>query len=601
MSKLESIFGFMILAPLDWVVIVFFLGLFLWVGLRYKKKASGGLESFFLGGRNLPWFVAGTSMVATTFAADTPLAVTELVAKSGVSGNWLWWCFLSGGMLTTFFFAKYWRRANILTELELIDIRYSGKSAHFLRYFKAIYLGVFMNAMIIAWVNLAFVSILTIFLGFSESQALYTTFGVMCIAVLYSAASGLLGIAITDMIQFVIAMVGCILLAILVVSSEEVGGLSNLKSALPEDYFQFFPSFNSSSSASTLTLSFGAFFSYFAVQWWASWYPGAEPGGGGYVAQRMMSVKNEKGAVFSTLLFQIAHYGIRPWPWILVGLAAVYLYSGQYVDAPAEVTTLFTEKPRLGFVFTMRDFLPVGLKGLLFVAFLSAYLSTISTQLNWGASFVVNDFLKPLKFIKEGSNGVFYSRITTVGLMVVGVFVTTLIDSISGVWEFIMQCGAGLGLVLILRWYWWRINAWSEIVALVAPFIGMGISAWVLTPALGSWFSDQNGGFLFTVLFTTLAWILVTYLTPTTDNQKLNDFYQKVKPNGWWPHHGSAKRFDLLPLLGCWISSVVFVYSLLFSIGYFLFLEIIVGITWFAVGLLSLILLQQFMKKAGVR
>ncbi|RYZ33523.1 MAG: sodium:proline symporter, partial [Sphingobacteriales bacterium] len=310
----------------DWLVIGSFMALSLWIGLRYKNQASTGLAAYFLGGRNLPWYIAGTSMVATTFAADTPLAVTELVGQSGIAGNWLWWNFLLGGMLTTFFFARLWRRAGILTDVELIEIRYSGRAAAFLRMFRALYLGLFMNCLIIGWVNVALMSILEVFFGISREEQLLFVGLAMVIVMIYSSMSGLLGVAITDVVQFVIAMTGCVILAVLVVNSDKIGGISGLKAQLPAWSLDFFPQITKDSSVSniagTLTLSFGAFLAYTSVQWWASWYPGAEPGGGGYIAQRMMSAKDEKHALYATLFFQIAHYCIRPWPWILVGLCA---------------------------------------------------------------------------------------------------------------------------------------------------------------------------------------------------------------------------------------------------------------------------------------
>lgn len=555
---------------IDWVIIVTVLIAFLFIGLFFRKTGSKNLELFFLGGRNLPWFIAGTSMVATTFAADTPLAVTEIVQKNGVSGNWLWWCFLTGGILTTFFFAPLWRRAGILTELELISIRYSGKAAFWLRTIKAIYLGVFLNALIVGWVNLAFMSLLQVFFDLSFPEALFITFLTMLIALIYSSLSGLLGVAITDVVQFIIAMVGCIVLAVVVVNSPEIGGLKNLKENLPSQYFQFFPSFQTYNfNGSGLALSVGAFFSFFAVQWWASWYPGAEPGGGGYIAQRIMSTKSEKDSVLATLFFQVAHYSIRPWPWIIVALCAVYLYGGFYNGADPELVSQFSENPRLGYIFTMKQFLPTGLKGLLLVAFIAAYLSTISTQLNWGASFVVNDFCKPLNLLNN--NEVKISRIVTALLMIAGLGVTTVINSISGVWEFILNCGAGLGLVLILRWYWWRINAYSEIVAIIAPFFGYFIGTEFIANYAGETFVNNNGAFLFTVAFTTVCWVVATYLTPKTNLEVLHQFHKKVKPKGNWRVIDQKGDYNMGYLFANWLSGVVFVYGALFSAGYGLF------------------------------
>lgn len=318
----------MILQFADWLIIAGFLLLSLFVGLHFRKQASKSLSDFFLGGRSLGWFVAGTSMVATTFAADTPLAVTELVGQNGISGNWLWWNFLLGGMLTTFFFARLWRKAGVLTEVELIELRYGGKPAALLRGFKSVYLGLFMNCLIIGWVNVALISILKVFFGVDDTTALWVVAAVMLLTAVYSSISGLLGVAFTDVIQFIIAMTGCIILAVLVVNSDQVGGIAGLKEKLPAWSLDFFPTIgdagNATGVAGALTIGVGTFLAYTTVQWWASWYPGAEPGGGGYIAQRMMSAKDEKNAIFATLYFQIAHYCLRPWPWILVGLSAWY-------------------------------------------------------------------------------------------------------------------------------------------------------------------------------------------------------------------------------------------------------------------------------------
>ncbi|PCH65682.1 MAG: sodium:proline symporter [Bacteroidetes bacterium] len=594
----------MTLALLDWTIIILFLILSLYIGIRYKEKAGKSLSDYFLGGRNLPWYIAGISMVATTFAADTPLAVTELVAKGGISGNWLWWNMLFGGMLTTFFFARLWRRANILTELEFIEIRYSGKAAAFLRGFKAIYMGLFMNSLIIGWVNIAMIAILRVFFDIPESHLLWYAAGAMAIAAIYSTLSGLWGVAITDVIQFAIAMTGCIVLAVIVVSSEKIGGISGLKEQLPEGTLNFFPNISSSASisdiTSTLSISIGAFFAYITVQWWASWYPGAEPGGGGYIAQRMMSTKNEKHSIFATLFFQIAHYCIRPWPWIIVGLCCLILYP----DLAA------TDK-KLGYAMAMKEFLPAGLKGLLLVAFLAAYMSTISTQLNWGASYLTNDlykrFVRPRdKFTDEQSaqkNYVMMGRVFTIFIMIIALYATSQITSISGVWEFIIECGAGLGLVLILRWYWWRINAWSEITATVAPFVAYAFSKYYL----GWHFPDS---FFITVGFTTIAWIVVTFITKPTNTETLKTFYSKVKPGGVWtkiekqlhtkPDYQPSEQSGIKNLLICWLSAIVMTYSILFLTGKLILQEWQDAAMWGGIASLALIVLRSFIIRTKI-
>ena len=571
------------LALIDWLIIIAYFVLSLGIGLYYKKQAEAGMSGFFLGGRNLSWWLAGTSMVATTFAADTPLAVTELVGQSGIAGNWLWWNFLLGGMLTTFFFARLWRRAGIVTDVELIELRYSGKPAAFLRGFRAAYMGIFMNCLIIGWVNVAMMSILKVFFDVPDNQLLLYIGGCMLVVVAYSSVSGLLGVAVTDVVQFVIPMGGCIVLAYLVVNSPEIGGMSGLKTKLPPWSLDFFPhvegKLSVSKAAGTLVLSWGAFLAYTTVQWWASWYPGAEPGGGGYVAQRMMSAKNERHALFATLFFQIAHYCIRPWPWILVGLCAIVLYPN-----------LPLADRKLGFVMAMKDYLPTGLRGLLLVAFFAAYMSTIATQLNWGTSYLINDLYKRF-FAPQATNKqlVLASRIMTLIVMLVALGVTTQITSISGVWSFIIECGAGLGLVLILRWYWWRINAWSEIVATLAPFVSFGLSKYVF----GLEFPDS---FFLTVGFTTAAWLLATFLTRPTDDDKLQHFYQLIRPQGvWFPVRRMlglpAPEGNIGSLLICWLSSVAMTYAALFLIGDALFMNWSRALIWALVAAVSFAIL----------
>lgn len=588
---------------IDWIIIGLFLAISLFISIRYQGEASKSLSDFFLGGRNLPWYIAGVSMVATTFAADTPLAVTELVAKNGISSNWIWWSFLFGGMLTTFFFASLWRRANVLTELELIELRYSGKPAAILRGFKAIYLGLFMNVIVIGWVNVAMVSIIQVFFDIPKETAFWYMMAVMIITMIYASLSGLIGVAITDTIQFAIAITGCIILAVIVVNSDEVGGIDGLKEKLPDGALNFFPTIGDSPKGTfnTLSISVGAFLSYIGVQWWSSWYPGAEPGGGGYIAQRMMSAKDEKNAVFATLFFQAAHYCLRPWPWILVGLCSLVLYP-----------ELGESDKKLGFVMAMKDFLPSGLKGLLFVAFLAAYMSTISTQLNWGASYLVNDLYK--RFIEkknkltekeQNKKNIFVSRLFTILIMIIGGFVTTQIDSISAVWTFVMSCGAGLGLVLILRWYWWRINAWSEITATIAPFIAYYISSQFLEDKFGEGFINNNGTFFVTVGFTTIAWLIATVLSKPSEKEHLIKFYQLVKPEGLWNPIRIAAREEkrmsqLLHLSACWISAISFVYSLLFATGKTIFKEWNEALIWGAICLVSIWLLQYFMKRTNI-
>lgn len=576
------------MAASDYIIILIYFIISISIGIYYSRRAGKSTQEFFLSGRNLPWYLAGISMVATTFAADTPLAVTELVSKNGVAGNWIWWNFAFGGMLTVFFFARLWRRAGIMTEVEFAEIRYSGKPAKFLRGFRALYLGLFMNVIIIGWVNKAMASILQGLFGIDESTVLIYVFGCMLLVAFYSALSGLWGVVVTDAFQFIIAMLGCIILAIIVVNSPQIGGVEGLKSNLPDYVFNFFPVVSDvPSAAGTLAMSFFSFLAYIGIIWWASWYPGSEPGGGGYVAQRMMSAKDEKHSLFATLFFQIAHYAIRPWPWIIVGLCAIILYP-----------ELSEAQKGLGFIYAMRDFLPAGLKGLLVAAFFAAYMSTIATQLNWGTSYIINDFYR--RFVKSGEDEKHYvksSRITTLILMLISIFVTLFINRISGAWEFIIECGAGVGLVLILRWFWWRINAWSEISAMITPFIIFPIlkSSGIIFPY--SLFVIVPG--------TTIVWLIVTYLTKPTSEEVLKSFYRKIHPGGiLWkkisnqlPDVESDSGF--FKLFINWFFGVILVYSFLFGTGKLIFGEFGAFIIYLIIAVISIVVIYFNLSKIG--
>ena len=561
----------MILSSLDiTVIVVFLLGLF-GLSLYYTKLANQNIDQYFLGGKNLPWWLAGTSMVATTFAADTPLLITEFVATKGISGNWLWWNSAIGGLLTVFFFARYWHKAGILTDVEFIELRYSGKAASFLRAFRALYLGLFMNVVIIAWVNLALATLLEGFFGLTPEDAFLYTACSMVIVFLYTTLSGFLGIVVTDFIQFGIAMLGCLILAYLVVNDPEIGGISQLKASLPSHTLNFFPTITSDLNVEGLSISMATFFSFIAIQWWASWYPGAEPGGGGYIAQRMMSTKNPHDALKATLFFQLAHHCLRPWPWILVALASIILYPD-----------LEPDQKRLGFVFAMRDFLPNGFKGLLLVAFLSAYMSTLSTQFNWGTSYLVNDLYK--RFLKPKSTQnqlINTSRLITLTLMIVALIVTNYLTTFESVFLFVVEASAGLGLVLILRWYWWRINIWSEIIASFVPLF--------ILIYLKLYTNLEHPYTLFVIVsITTVIWLLGTYITKPTDPGTLREFCQRVKPAGFW--QPVYQKFKLAPpksslpkLVLTWLAAIVMLYAILIGLG-----ELILG-SW-KIGLVLLAL-----------
>lgn len=581
---------------IDWVIILLYFILSLGIGLYFYKRAGGNTEDFFLSGRQLPWWLAGLSMVATTFAADTPLAVTELVGQNGIAGNWLWWNMLIGGMLTVFFFAKLWRRAGILTDVEFIELRYSGKSASILRGFKAIYLGLFMNCIIMGWVNLAMGKILIgMFPEYvNTGNVIYFIFLSMFITAIYSAISGLWGVAVTDAFQFVLAMTGCIILAIIVVNSPQIGGISGLETKLPDWALKFTPQIvgeqtGAIGAGGILMMTVSTFLAFIGIQWWASWYPGAEPGGGGYIAQRMMSAKDEKNSLLATLFFQIAHYCIRPWPWIIVGLCALVLYP----DLP------FADKG-LGYVKAMNDFLPAGLKGLLLAAFFAAYMSTIATHLNWGTSYFINDFYK--RFLAKGKDEKHYvsiSRIMTIVFMIISVFATMFMTTISGVWAFVIECGAGLGLILILRWFWWRINAISEIVATVTPFIVYGIIHF------GNFDIKFPNTLYVIVPITTIAWLITMYLTKPVDGEKLDTFYRRVHPGGPGWKLISDKNSDVAPdrgyayLFADWVCGIILVYMFLFGIGKIILGDYLIGFVYLVIGLFAGWIIMTHIDKLG--
>lgn len=604
----------MSLSTLDITVLISLLLLTIVIGLYFGRSKKNSISEYFLGGRSLPWYIAGISMVATTFAADTPLAVTELVGQYGISGNWLWWNLLAGGMLTTIFFARLWRRSGLTTEVEFIEFRYAGWSAALLRGFKALYLGGLMNVLIMGWVNVAMITLLQGFFGMSESEAFLWTGLSLVGVVIYVSFSGLKGVVYTDVFQFILAMSGSIALAVYVLRAPEIGGLAGIKKALPEETFNFLPAIGESATSGSYQISLASFLAFFGMVWWTSWYPGAEPGGGGYSAQRMLSTKDERSSFLASALFQIGHYAIRPWPWIIVALSAIVMYSSggdvsssapdfisyecltdqvpcESLDAAqqaeldqwlAEWTPIYGDRlpealkyqqdNRFGYIFLMRDFLPKGLLGMLLASFFAAYMSTMSTQLNWGASYLINDFY--LRFIhpnapRKRTLGI--SRLATLILAILGLMITTQMDSIAGVWQFIMECGAGLGLVLILRWYWWRINAWAEIAATIAPFIGYAIAHYAL-----DWIFPNS--FFFTVGFTTVSWLLTMYLTQPEPSSTLIEFYAKVRPGGAWKpvqwkigEQEGVKDPSTWQLFMYWILGIGIVYGALFSVGYLLF------------------------------
>ncbi|MCL4783383.1 MAG: Na+:solute symporter [Bryobacterales bacterium] len=560
---------------IDFAVIAAYFLLNIGIGLAYRSRASKSIDDYFVSGRSVPWWLAGTSMVATTFAADTPLAVTGMVARNGIAGNWLWWNFVFSGMMTVFLFARLWRRSGVLTDVEFAEIRYSGKPAAILRGFRAIYLGVPINCMVLGWVNLAMVKILVLLFGIGKEEAILVIFGIIGVTAFISTLSGLWGVLVTDLVQFVIKMGMTIVLAVYAVNA--VGGISPLKEKLlavdaargilagsTDSVLSFIPDLHST------WMPFIAFFAYLAVNWWASWYPGAEPGGGGYIAQRMLSAKDEKHSLLATLWFNIAHYAIRPWPWILIGLTTLILYPG-------------LEDPETGYVKVMIEHLPPYLRGLMIASFLAAYMSTVSTQLNWGASYIVNDFYR--RFLRPSESDkhyVFISQASTVLLTILAAAVTYVIDSISGAYQLLMAIGAGTGGVLLLRWYWWRINAWSEISAMVASLL---VSVF-LQLYLG-WNSQTPDGFAYvlfwTVGITTVVWVSTTYLTSPEPDSILVSFYRRVRPEklGWQRIAALAPEVkpknDLGANLMDWAAGCALIFFALFGVGKVLLQEYALG------------------------
>jgi Na+/proline symporter len=559
------------LTALDWLVIVAYFAVNLGIGLYWYRRAGGSMQEYFVSGGDVPWWLAGTSMVATTFAADTPLLVTGLVFRYGIAGNWLWWAMALSGMLTVFFFARLWRRAGVLTDMEFVELRYAGRPAAFLRCFRALYLALPVNTIILGWVNLAMAKILEITLGIEKLHAV-----MFCLALtlVYTAMSGMWALLWTDLLQFVLAMFIVIVLAIAAVNA--VGGLDTLLIRVTEidrargsDTLTLFPD----SSASWFLM----FLVYLSVSWWASWYPGAEPGGGGYVAQRIFSAKDERHSLAATLWFNLAHYALRPWPWILTALAAVVLYPG-------------TKDPEGAYVQMMVDHLPASLRGLMLAGFAAAYMSTVSTHINLGASYLMNDVYRRFLHKDAGERHyVLISRVASVVVALLAAGATYFMGSIEWAWKFLISIGAGAGLVFMLRWFWWRINAWSEVAAMTASAVS---SLWLQSrfaaplvewlrgfdPQLPAGALDANHphGFawlmVLTTSFTTLAWVAATFLTPPEPEATLRAFYGRVRPAalGWWPIaalESVTTRQNLVWSAADWVAGCTLTYCALFGIG----------------------------------
>ena len=549
----------MLLSTLDWSIIVAFFIVSLLIGIYAMRKAGKSAEEFFLSGRNMPWWLLGVSMVATTFSADTPNLVADIVRQNGVSGNWAWWAFLLTGMLTVFVYAKLWRRSGVLTDIEFYELRYSGKEAAFLRGFRALYLGVFFNVVIMATVCLAAVKIGSILLGLPPWKTLLIA---SIITVLYSALGGIRGVILTDFVQFALAMVGSVGAAYVVVNLPEVGGLDNLLSAAPvKDKLDFIPSF------SNTDLFIGVFIIPLAVQWWNVWYPGAEPGGGGYVAQRMLAAKDENHALGATFLFNIAHIAIRPWPWILIALASLIVFPSL---TDLQVAFPNVDEATIGHDLAypaMLSYLPAGLLGLVVASLIAAFMSTISTHLNWGSSYVVNDFY--LRFVNPKASDkqqVNVGRISTVVLMILAAGLSYFIGTAKEGFDVLLQIGAGTGLIFILRWFWYRINAYTELTGMIVSFL-YAIAMVVFKPEWEGWQKLVVGIFV-----TTICWLVVTLLTKPSDKETLRKYYDKIRPHGsgWKKVLGAdieapEGKFPLQIL--CMVFGTIVVFSFLFGIG----------------------------------
>jgi Na+/proline symporter len=565
------------LSTLDYILIITIFSITLGIGIYVSKKSGKNTTEFFLSGRTMPWWLLGVSMVATTFSTDTPNLVTDIVRTNGVSGNWVWWAFLITGLLTVFVYAKLWRRSNVNTDLEFYELRYGGAPARFLRKFRALYLGVIFNVMIMSAVTLAAIKIGGVMLGLAPWQTVITA---GLVTVVFSSLGGFKGVVYTDFILFFIAMGGSLGAAFYLVNLPEVGGIEAL--LINENVagkLSILPDFSDKKALITL------FIIPLAVQWWSSWYPGSEPGGGGYIAQRMLAAKNENHAMGATLFFNIMHYAVRPWPWIIVALASLVVFPD--LASIQEAFPNITED-KLGHDLAysaMLTKLPSGLLGLVLASLIAAYMSTISTQLNWGSSYIVNDFYK-LQINPDASEKqlVKVGRISTVLLMVLSALLALMLQNALQLFQVVLVFGAGTGLIFILRWFWWRINAWSEIIAM---FISGIISILLTLTPFGAFLFDAKTGLLpdyyeypFVVLVTTVGWLIATYMTPPENETVLFSFYEKVRPGGigWQKVLDQANAKNLIledhnkgwsvpsgiaaMLLGC-----VLIYSSMFAIG----------------------------------
>ncbi|MDB9853663.1 Na+:solute symporter [Candidatus Marinimicrobia bacterium] len=573
----------------DWTIIITYIIFSLGVGIYFSKRAAKNTEEYFLSGRSLPWWLVGTSMVATTFAADTPLAITEFVRGPGIWENWFWWNLLMGSLLGVFLFSRLWRRAEVLTDNELLEIRYSGKPAAFLRIFKASYFSILYNFIVMGWVINAMASIVSVMLNMDKWTAVWLC---VLIALVYAILSGFWGVVVTDLVQFVIAMFGSISLAIIAVN--HVGGMESLLNqisnlmgtdAVNENTLKFIPPLPIE-SVTTMTFwesPFSKFLIFITIMWWS--HHGTD--GGGYIIQRMSSAKNERHALLATLWFNVAHYSLRVWPWIIVAVVSIVLFP----IIPNEYSELGV---KAGYPLVMNSLLGPGMKGILIVSFLAAFMSTIDTHLNWGASYLINDIYK--RFLKPNESERHYVLVGkgfTVILMILAAFTSLKMQSISKAWEFIFSMGAGIGLVLILRWFWWRVNAWTEITALAVSImttITLEIIASYQTISSGNEYTlfgeapilfgislQIHHKLMIIVPLSIISWLIMTFMTNPEPTEKLQEFYKRVQPGGWWGPISKDFKHTMQPVskgfLIQWIAGVLMIYGLTFGIGNLLFIN----------------------------
>jgi solute:Na+ symporter, SSS family len=570
------------ITTLDWVIVVVSIVISFVPAILLAKRAGSSTAEFFTSGRAAPWWLVGVSMVATTFSTDTPNLVTNLVRDKGVANNWQWWAFLLTGMATVFFYARLWRRSGVLTDLEFYEIRYSGATAKFVRGFRSIYLGLFFNLVIMASVNLAAAKIANVMLGWPMGKTL-----VICalLNIAFAATSGLWGVLVTDFIQFGIAMTGSVAAAYYALKQPEIGGISGLIDKIPAGTLNLVPDFGDWSLTLTVLII------PLTVQWWSVWYPGAEPGGGSYIAQRMLASKSERDAVAGTLFFNFAHYALRPWPWIIVALSSIIIYP-QLADI--QRTFPYVDPNMIGHDMAysaMLRFLPPGVMGLMIAGLLAAYVSTLSTHLNWGTSYLVHDFYR--RFIDPNADEKHYvavGRVVTALLMVLAAALTFVLESAQANFALLLSIGAGTGLLYLLRWFWWRINAWSEISAMASSFL-VAVGFFVARK-MGSTI-PEHVSLLITVATTTIVWVAVTLMTKPTSRETLVSFYTLVRPAGpGWKsiraETGLAASPDSLPmsLLG-WVLGCTFVYAALFGAGSFLYGKTSQGAVWLVLFVLS--------------